>query len=109
MSNQNLIAFLVFGSLFAAVPAKPQSGGQMPPNFERDVEAIVANLNRIETDTLRELNHTTLDRQGQIRTLGKLLIFDKHLSVNQNEACSFVDREALNAAAKIHRTLRQKL
>jgi cytochrome c peroxidase len=89
MSNRNLIAFLVFGSLFAAVPAKAQSGGQMPPNFERDVEAIVANLDRIEADTLRELNHTTLDRQGQIRTLGKLLLFDKHLSVNQNEACSF--------------------
>src|SRR3984957_19416285 len=89
MSNRNLIAFLIFGSLFAAVPAKPQSRGQMPPNFERDVEAVVANLDRVEADTLRELKHTTLDPQGQIRTLGKLLLFDKHLSVNQNEACSF--------------------
>jgi cytochrome c peroxidase len=89
MSNQSLIACLIFGLLFAAVPAMPQSGGQIPPNFERDVQAIEANLDRIEADTLRELNHTAVDRQGQIRTLGKLLLFDKHLSVNQNEACSF--------------------
>src|SRR5208337_4785454 len=27
--------------------------------------------------------------QGQMPTLGKLMLFDKHLSVNQNEACSF--------------------
>ena len=30
-----------------------------------------------------------MDREGQIRTLGKLRLFDKHLSVNENEACSF--------------------
>jgi cytochrome c peroxidase len=40
-------------------------------------------------ETLREIDQTALDHQGQMRTLGKLLLFDKHLSVNQNEACSF--------------------
>jgi cytochrome c peroxidase len=50
---------------------------------------VVANLDRIEEDTLHQMNQTTLDREGQIRTLGKLLLFDKRLSVNQNEACSF--------------------
>jgi cytochrome c peroxidase len=35
------------------------------------------------------MERTSLDRQGQVRTLGKLLLYDKHLSVNQNEACSF--------------------
>jgi cytochrome c peroxidase len=63
--------------------------GQMPPGFDQDVARVVANLDRIEVDTLREMSQTTLDRQGKIRTLGKLLLFDKHLSVNQNEACSF--------------------
>jgi cytochrome c peroxidase len=61
----------------------------MPPGFDRDVARAVAEIDRIESDALRQVNQTTLDRQGQIRTLGKLLLFDKHLSVNQNEACSF--------------------
>ena len=63
--------------------------GKMPPDFDREVARVAADMDRIEADTLGGLNHTTLDRQGQVRTLGKLLLFDKHLSVNQNEACSF--------------------
>jgi cytochrome c peroxidase len=63
--------------------------GQMPPTFDQDVAKVVADLDRIEADTLNQMARTTLDRQGQIRTLGKLMLFDKHLSVNQNEACSF--------------------
>jgi cytochrome c peroxidase len=53
------------------------------------VARVVADLDRIEADTLHQMEHSSLDRQGQIRVLGKLLLFDKHLSVNQNEACSF--------------------
>lgn len=63
--------------------------GKMPPDFDREVARVVADLDRIEDDTLRDMSRTTLDRQGQVRTLGKLLLFDKHLSVHQNEACSF--------------------
>ncbi len=63
--------------------------GRMPSSFDRDVEAVVANLDRIEAETLRNMEKSTLDREGQVRALGKLLLFDKHLSVNQNEACSF--------------------
>ena len=77
---------------YAAAGDAPSSGnlrGRMPASFERDVAAVVADLDRIEADTLRSMGQSTLDREGQIRTLGKLLLFDKHLSVNQNEACSF--------------------
>jgi len=62
---------------------------QMPPWFDRDVARVEANINRIESETLQEMRETGLDRQGQVRTLGKLLLFDRHLSVNENEACSF--------------------
>jgi cytochrome c peroxidase len=64
-------------------------GGRMPADFDQEVARVVADLDRIEDDTLRDMRRTALDRQGQVRTLGKLLLFDKHLSVNQNEACSF--------------------
>src|ERR1039457_5239712 len=63
--------------------------GHMPPGFDQDVARVVAEIDGIEADTLRKTDQSTLDRHGQIHTLGKLLLFDKHLSVNQNEACSF--------------------
>ena len=63
--------------------------GQMPESFDQDVAKAVADIDRIEADTLSQMNRTSLDRQGRVHTLGKLLLYDKHLSVNQNEACSF--------------------
>jgi cytochrome c peroxidase len=107
MRNRNLAAslfgLLTFGALLSSVPGKPQAGapisreakspnnlgGQMPPSFDQDVVRVVADIDRIEADTLVQMDRTKLDRQGQVRTLGKLLLFDKRLSVNQNEACSF--------------------
>jgi cytochrome c peroxidase len=83
------------GGLRASSPGPASTGsskdlnGRMPPDFDREVARVVAEIDRIEDDALREMNRTTLDRQGQIRTLGKLLLFDKRLSVHQNEACSF--------------------
>jgi cytochrome c peroxidase len=96
----SLISLLAMGALllFAgkslprvhAATANPQYlAGQMPPGFDQDVARVVAEIDAIEADTLRKMDQTTLDPQGQIHTLGKLLLFDKHLSVNQNEACSF--------------------
>jgi cytochrome c peroxidase len=107
MLNRNvavlLFVFLSLGGLLISAASRPQAaaavfaeakspnnlGGQMPPSFERDVARVVAELDRIEADTLSEMQQTTLDHQGQMHTLGKLMLFDKHLSVHQNEACSF--------------------
>ncbi|WP_074651972.1 cytochrome-c peroxidase [Terriglobus roseus] len=61
----------------------------MPANFDREVARVVAEIDDIEKKAFDQKAITTLDRQGQIRTLGKLLIFDKNLSVHKNEACSF--------------------
>ena len=73
----------------AALASTPDLRGAMPPSFDQDVARVVAAVDRIEAETLSHMDRTTLDRQGQIHTLGKLLLFDKHLSANQNEACSF--------------------
>src|SRR5450755_3312794 len=74
-------------SVEAVADSTPE--GQMPSGFDADVARVVDELDQIEADTLRQMDKTTLDRQGQIHTLGKLMLFDKHLSVIQNEACSF--------------------
>jgi cytochrome c peroxidase len=100
----SLAGLLTFGVLLTSARSEPEVGssgtareaesranpaGRVPATFDQDVARVVAEVDRIEADTLRQMNRTTLDRQGQIRTLGKLLLFDKNLSVNQNEACSF--------------------
>jgi cytochrome c peroxidase len=98
-----LFGLLTSGGLLMAAASIPQApvsvsaetkspnnfGGKMPASFEQDVARVVAEVDRIESDTLSQMQHTTLDRQGQLHTLGKLMLFDKHLSVHQNEACSF--------------------
>ena len=105
MRNRNLavplFGLFTSGALLVAGASRPQAGvaipgeakspgnPQMPVSFDSDVAKVVADIDRIEADTLRQLQHTTLDRQGRVRTLGKLLLFDRHLSVHQNEACSF--------------------
>jgi cytochrome c peroxidase len=68
---------------------KRDPSGKMPQGFDQDVARVEANIDKIEAGALQEMNQPMLDRQGQVRILGKLLLFDKHLSVNQNEACSF--------------------
>lgn len=69
--------------------ASAVSQGQMPSDFEQEVARVAAQMDQIETQTLEKMSKTAQDREGQVRTLGKLLLFDKHLSVKENEACSF--------------------
>jgi cytochrome c peroxidase len=107
VGNRNCAAALLgvftIGALLISAASKPQARtplssevksttnleGQVPASLDQDVATVVAEIDRIEADTLSAMKNASLDRQGQIRTLGKLLLFDKHLSVNQNEACSF--------------------
>jgi hypothetical protein len=44
-----------------SVPIAPGQnlGGRMPPDFDREVARVVADLDRIEDDTLRDMNRTT--------------------------------------------------
>ena len=93
-----LLAFALFGAIRLNgiepptpqnPPTNPAPRGQMPPDFEQEVARVSAEMDRIEEGTLQRMSQTTQDRQGQIRTLGRLLLFDKHLSVKENEACSF--------------------
>lgn len=76
-------------SAFGQTTSTQALDGRLPSDFQIEVERVESQLDQIESDTLRQMDKAKLDRQGQIRTLGKLLLFDKHLSVNQNEACSF--------------------
>ena len=60
--------------------------------LKAEIERVSAEIDKIFTDTLTEVPSIPVDaahRTKQVQTLGKLLLFDKQLSVNRNEACTF--------------------
>jgi cytochrome c peroxidase len=64
----------------------------IPPGLDREIKRVEREVDDIEHQALAEwrampINSST--RMNQVRVLGKLLLFDKNLSVNRNEACSF--------------------
>jgi cytochrome c peroxidase len=50
---------------------------------------VEAEIDRIEADALERLTSVPDNQVQQIELLGKLIVFDKELSVNRNEACAF--------------------
>ena len=55
----------------------------------REIARIENEIDRIESETLIRLASLPDNQVQQIELLGKLLLYDKELSVNRNEACAF--------------------
>ena len=72
--------------------ARYAAPGLIPSGLDQEVRRVEHEVDTIEQQALAEwralpINPST--RMSQVRVLGKLLLFDKNLSVNKNEACSF--------------------
>jgi len=64
----------------------------IPSGLDPEIKRVEREVDTIEQQALaawRALPITSSTRMNQVRVLGKLLLFDKNLSVNKNEACSF--------------------
>jgi len=55
----------------------------------REIALVESEIDRIEVETLKRLAAPPTNQVQQIELLGKLMLFDKHLSVYRNEACAF--------------------
>jgi cytochrome c peroxidase len=53
------------------------------------MNSVELEIDRIEAESLDKAPTGTLDRFQRITLLGKIIFYDKQLSVNRNEACSF--------------------
>src|SRR5262249_20863790 len=72
----------------------PDDVGRDPATTDlgKEIRRVEADVDKIFADTLAELPSIPTDpgnRMRRVQTLGKLLLFDKQLSVNRNQACSF--------------------
>jgi cytochrome c peroxidase len=70
----------------------PYPPGLIPPDLQAETIRVMGEIDRLEQEAISQwkalpLNAGTAMRQIQL--LGKIEIYDKNLSVNRNEACSF--------------------
>ena len=61
----------------------------LSPAALEEIAALEAEIDRIESETLARLATPPDNRVQQIELLGKSMLYDKHLSVNRNQACAF--------------------
>jgi cytochrome c peroxidase len=61
----------------------------LSPSVERDIDRVVTEIDQIEARTLAQLSDGLPGPSVRTILLGKLLVYDKQLSVGRNEACAF--------------------
>ncbi len=82
-----LVALAVLAVLGSALAQdRPTS---LSPAALRDIAQVEAEIDRIEARALDRLAAPPDNQVQQIELLGKLMLYDKYLSVNHNEACAF--------------------
>jgi cytochrome c peroxidase len=86
---------VVLGCALIAAHALPRKGETpsamtaLPASVERDIDRVVAEIDRIEAEALAQASSGRPSLAQRTFVLSKLLVFDKQLSVNRNEACAF--------------------
>jgi cytochrome c peroxidase len=60
--------------------------GPLSPATLAEIARVEADIDQIEADALKRLTSVPHNQAQQIELLGKLMLFDKELSVNRNEA-----------------------
>ena len=68
---------------------RPTDRDPIPGAALKEIKSVELEIDRIEDESLHQAQSATLDRFQQITLLGKIIFYDKNLSVNRNEACSF--------------------
>ena len=70
----------------------PYSNGLIPQDLESETNRVNAESERLKQEAIaqwRALPKNTGTAMREIQLLGKIEVFDKNLSVNRNQACSF--------------------
>ena len=80
--------FLAIAASFVEAASKVPRA-QISPQAAEEIRQVEVQIESIESETLARTRSSQLDPAMQLILLGKLLLFDKELSVNRNEACAF--------------------
>jgi cytochrome c peroxidase len=88
VTPSGLLVCLAFTAV-ASAGTPPAPSTTLSPEALREIAQVEAEIDRIEAQALERLTTLPDDQIRQIELLGKLMLYDKHLSVNRNEACAF--------------------
>jgi cytochrome c peroxidase len=80
---------IVVALLRGDVRAAEQTAATLTPQVLEEIAQVEAEIDRIEGQTRERLATPPDNQVQQIELLGKLMLYDKQLSVNRNEACAF--------------------
>jgi cytochrome c peroxidase len=85
------ITVVIVAGMTTATPVLFAQDGlaRLSPAALSEIARVEDEIDRIEADTLKRLTSIPDNQVQQIELLGKLMLFDKELSVNRNEACAF--------------------
>jgi cytochrome c peroxidase len=72
-----------------AQPVTHESSTVLSPQALTEIAQVEAEIDRIEAQSIERLAEPPDNEVQQVELLGKLLLYDKHLSVYHNEACAF--------------------
>jgi cytochrome c peroxidase len=62
---------------------------RIPAAARKEIKSVELEIDSIEAESFKKAQSETLDRFQQIILLGKLIFYDKELSVRRNETCAF--------------------
>ena len=65
------------------------TGPTSPFGAQEEIREVESRIDRIEAETMTRMKSGSSGQFQKIELLGKLLLFDRELSVNRNEACAF--------------------
>jgi cytochrome c peroxidase len=85
----SIAAAIVAALLSTDAPAAEQASATLSPQALQEIAQVEDEIDRIEVQTIERLAAPPDNQVQQIELLDKLLLYDKQLSVNRNEACAF--------------------
>src|SRR5215813_7930699 len=80
---------MVAAMLGAGAPSAQEASATLSPQALQEIAQVEAEIDRIEAQTIERLAVLPDNQVQQVELFGKLLLYDKQLSVNRNEACAF--------------------
>src|SRR5271165_5270577 len=80
---------MIAAALAADARGAEEASAILSPQAWQEIAQVESEIDRIEAQTIERLAMPPDDQVQQIELLGKLMLYDKQLSVIRNEACAF--------------------
>jgi cytochrome c peroxidase len=84
-----IAAAILAATLGAETPKTGEASSKLSPQALQEIAQVEAEIDRIEAEAVERLAAPPDNQVQQIELLGKLMLYDKDLSVYRNEACAF--------------------